>query len=179
MAKNKPRTPNPQTTHLDKFNRALETKEPHTVLYSPLGIKMKVRALGHLHPDQFAEMVAPGEYASEWGLLTHDPNHPLVKEHRVLQKAQQEFTNQGKYDVSGLVEAVRKEGIRRPVIISKTKHDTPRTDESTMDWVRDASGNVVSTKRHLLLDGHHRTYAAMKTGKLIPTWIADEEIITY
>lgn len=169
---------NPNDKDIEKFNRALQTGRAQTVPVWRRGERMRVRAMGHLHPDQFIETVAPGEYVHDWRYLTHEENSPIFDKNPQLREAQKRFVGNVEYDVGDLVKSVEQHGVSNPVIISKHQQDTALVDIDKGDWKRDKSGGIVSEPRHLLIDGHHRAYAAIKSNQLIPVWIADEEHIT-
>lgn len=171
-------TVNPNDKNLQKFNRALETGRAHVVPVWRRGEKMRVRAMGHIQPAQFTELVAPTDYVHDWNYLTHEENSPIFKRNPALREAQKRFVGNVEYDVGDLVKSVEEHGISTPVIISKQQHDTSLVDTEKNDWKRDEQGNIVSAPRHLLIDGHHRAYAALRANKPIPVWIADEEQIT-
>lgn len=142
------------------------------------GDRMRVRARGWLHPDQFIETVAPGEYVHDWRYLAHKEDDPIFEKKPELREAQKKFVGNVEYDIDELVKSVGEHGISTPVIISKHQQDTALVDVDKGDWKRDEKGNIISEPKHLLLDGHHRAYAAIKTDQIIPMWIADEEYIT-
>lgn len=133
--------------------------------------------MGHLHPDQFTELVAPSEYVHDWRLLAHEEDSPILKKTPTLREAQKRFVGNVEYDVNDLIKSVKERGVQKPVIISKQKQETSLVDVEKGDWQRDREGNIMSADKHLLIDGHHRAYAAMKAGRPIPVWIADEDRI--
>lgn len=100
--------------------------------------------------------------------MEHDPETQKGKEFPEVVK---HFTENVDYKIDDLINVVREEGIKRPVIISQQKQYQPDWDYEKRQWRKD------SPDRHALLDGHHRAYAAMKAGKPIPVWIAAEEEI--
>lgn len=165
-------------TEIDRFHRAMETGRAQTVPVWRRGDRMRVRAKGWLHPDQFIETVAPGEYVHDWRYLAHEENNPIFEKNPQLREAQKRFVGNVEYDIDDLVKSVEEHGVSTPVIISKHQQDTSLVDIDKNDWKRDEKGGIVSAPRHLLIDGHHRAYAAMKAKQLIPVWIADEEQIT-
>jgi len=163
---------------IDKFHRAMETGRAQTVPVWRQGNRMRVRARGWLQPDQFIETVAPSEYVHDWRYLTHEENSPIFDKNPQLREAQKRFVGNVEYDVGDLVKSVEQHGVSSPVIISKHQQDTALVDIDKGDWKRDKSGGIVSEPRHLLIDGHHRAYAAIMANQFIPVWIADEEHIT-
>lgn len=152
---------------LQKFERSLATGRSHIVPVWNRGERMAVRAHGWMSPEQFKEQVSPVHY-SGWDVMEHDPETQKGKEFPEVVK---HFTGNVDYKIDDLINVVREEGIKRPVIISQQKQYQPDWDYEKGQWRKD------SPDRHALLDGHHRAYAAMKAGKPIPVWIAAEEEI--
>lgn len=168
---------NPNNKDMDKFNRAMETGRAQLVPVWRRGERMRVRAMGHLHPDQFTHLVAPTEYVHDWDYLAHEENNPIFDKNPQLREAQKRFVGNVEYNVDDLVKSVREHGVSTPVIISKHQKDTAMVDIEKNDWERDEQGGIIFRPKHALIDGHHRAYAAMRTNQLIPVYIADEEQI--
>lgn len=167
----------PSFKEMNRFNRALQTGRAQTVNVWQRGERMRVRAMGHLHPDQFIPIVAPSEYVNDWELLTHEENSPVFNDYPELRKSQQRFIGNVDYKVDDLIESVNRYGVTNPVIISKIRDPHTSFDAKNKDYERDKKGNILLKPKHLLIDGHHRAYAAIKSNQLIPVWIANEEQI--
>jgi hypothetical protein len=165
--------------NLEKFDRALSTGRTHVV---PIwrrhgGVRIAVRALGHLQPQQFSKMVAPTDYVNDWEYLTHEENSPVFDINPQLRDVRNAFVGNVEYSVDDLIDSVRQRGVHTPVIVHKVQKDEPVVDLETNDWKRDSEGKFVTALKYPLIDGHHRAYAAMKANRSIPVWITAEELI--
>lgn len=165
--------------NVEKFDRALRTGRTHVVQMWRRhgGVRVAVKALGHLQPQQFSEMVAPTDYVHDWEYLTHEEHSPVFDINPTLREVRDRFVGNVEYNMDDLLDSVKHRGVQTPVIVHKVQKDEPVVDLETNDWKRDSEGNFVSALKYPLLDGHHRAYAAMKANRPIPVWITAEELI--
>lgn len=136
----------PNSRSLSDFNKSLETRRSRTVdvFNPPHTERLRVRALGHISPDQFRELTAPAYHMRDWDDLQDE-----VLERNV------------EYKMDDLRRSVGKHGVVRPVIIDNvaTSVTSPKGED---------------VKKQVVIDGNHRAAAAVRLGLTIPTYVLHE-----
>lgn len=119
-------------TDLQRHERALNTGR--LVSKSVLGNKVRLIAHPAMNPSQFREHAIPREYSPDWDKISSTDSFNKNR------------------DFPSMVESVKKEGVKTPVVLVPWNREHPNYPKA----------------QGIVFDGHHRIAAALQAGVDIP-----------